>query len=66
MFFVLLQAPDPSTVRPQEVLRLSLRNVQKQWKEKENYHYTCEQLKSIRQDLTVGVNAQYIRQINDF
>eukprot|EP00250_Pteridium_aquilinum_P020939 c24992_g1_i2 orf=676-3387(-) len=46
----LTSAPDPNTVRPEEVLRKALLMVQSTQK---NYFYKCEQLKSIRQDLTV-------------
>ncbi|KAH7428382.1 hypothetical protein KP509_10G090000 [Ceratopteris richardii] len=46
----LTSAPDPNTVRPEEVLRKALVMVQSTQK---NYLYKCEQLKSIRQDLTV-------------
>lgn len=46
----LTSAPDPSTVRPEEVLEKALTMVQNSQK---NYLYKCDQLKSIRQDLTV-------------
>ncbi|RVX13750.1 SAC3 family protein A [Vitis vinifera] len=46
----LTSAPDPSTVRPEEVLEKALLMVQNSHK---NYLYKCDQLKSIRQDLTV-------------
>ncbi|XP_024041047.1 SAC3 family protein A isoform X2 [Citrus sinensis] len=46
----LTSAPDPSTVRPEEVLEKALQMVQNSQK---NYLYKCDQLKSIRQDLTV-------------
>ncbi|KAL6977278.1 hypothetical protein U1Q18_026075 [Sarracenia purpurea var. burkii] len=46
----LTSAPDPATVRPEEVLEKALLMVQNSEK---NYLYKCDQLKSIRQDLTV-------------
>ncbi|BFI21799.1 SAC3 family protein LENG8/THP3 [Marchantia polymorpha subsp. ruderalis] len=46
----LTSAPDPSTVRPEDILRKALAMVQSTSK---SYLYRCEQLKSIRQDLTV-------------
>ncbi|XP_044450741.1 SAC3 family protein A isoform X7 [Triticum aestivum] len=46
----LTSAPDPSTVRPEHVLEKALSMVETSQK---NYLYKCDQLKSIRQDLTV-------------
>ncbi|XP_018026454.1 leukocyte receptor cluster member 8 homolog isoform X1 [Hyalella azteca] len=49
----LTSAPDPSTVRTLATLHKSLEFVKKDWVENKDYRYTCNQMKSIRQDLTV-------------
>lgn len=46
--------PDPTTVRPEPVLKLALTRVKKLWRNKEkDYLYIWNQLKSIRQDMMV-------------
>ncbi|WFD28059.1 hypothetical protein MNAN1_003067 [Malassezia nana] len=49
----LTSAPDPKTVRPLATLRQTLALLKRKWAEDGNYAYICDQLKSVRQDLTV-------------
>jgi SAC3 family protein LENG8/THP3 len=49
----LTTAPDPSVVRPPEILKLTLELLKKKWRAEGNYSYICDQFKSIRQDLMV-------------
>ncbi|KAA6368751.1 MAG: putative SAC3/GANP domain protein, partial [Streblomastix strix] len=54
-YFRLTSAPDPSSVRPRPVLERSLEYIKTKWMQDRtcSYEYICEQMKSIRQDLTV-------------
>ncbi|KAK9903296.1 hypothetical protein WJX75_002137 [Coccomyxa subellipsoidea] len=56
----LTSMPTLEAVRPPVVLKKALKLVQQRWLQDADYEYACEQLKSIRQDLTV----QHIR--NEF
>ena len=52
-YFRLTAPPAPDTVRPLPVLEKALDLIRKKWKKEHNYSYACDQLKSLRQDLTV-------------
>ena len=49
----LTSAPDPKTVRPLATLERTLALLTSKWAAEKNYAYTCDQFKSMRQDLTV-------------
>ena len=52
-YFRLTAPPAPDTVRPLPVLEKALNHIRSKWKQEHNYNYACDQLKSMRQDLTV-------------
>ena len=50
----LTSAPDAATVRPERVLRAALQRLKERWRGgRVEYAWACNQLKAIRQDLTV-------------
>jgi len=49
----LTSAPDPGTIRPLEVLKITLEELKKKWRQTNDYRWACDQFKSLRQDLTV-------------
>jgi SAC3 family protein LENG8/THP3 len=49
----LTSAPDPSTVRPLQILKKTLEMLKSRWRKEHNYTFICDQFKSLRQDLTV-------------
>ncbi|RXG69300.1 Leukocyte receptor cluster member 8-like protein [Armadillidium vulgare] len=56
----LTSAPEPSTIRTLPTLKRALNHVKNQWKVNRDYFYTCNQMKSIRQDLTVqGIRDEF-------
>ena len=52
-YYRLTAPPNPSTVRPLHVLEKALNLIIDKWKSAKDYAYICDQLKSMRQDLTV-------------
>ena len=52
-YFRLTSAPNPDTVRPLPILARMFDLLKLKWTKEQNYSYTCDQFKSIRQDLTV-------------
>ena len=52
---LLFQKPEPSEIRPPVVLRKAFDRLQKIAKDPTKFKYVCDQLRSIRQDLTVTV-----------
>ena len=52
-YFRLTSAPNPDHVRPLPILEQMFALLKEKWTKERNYSYTCDQFKSIRQDLTV-------------
>ena len=52
-YFRLTSEPDPSSVRPEYILKQSLEFVLSKWEKEKNVPYIIEQLKSIRQDIAI-------------
>ncbi|CEP03516.1 hypothetical protein PBRA_009401 [Plasmodiophora brassicae] len=49
----LTSAPDPSTVRPRPILKKALAHILAKWESERHYLFFWEQMKSLRQDLTI-------------
>ena len=75
-YFRLVDIPDPSTVRPEKVLLRALARLETLVKEsdqgsgggyKSTYHYQCDQLKALRQDVQVqGLRNDTATRIYEF
>lgn len=52
-YYRMIEHPDPSEVRPEHILKKSLKMLIEKWKKGCEYRYIEEQFRSIRQDLTV-------------
>lgn len=52
-YFRLTSEADPSTVRPEPILKQSFAFVLDKWEKEQNVPYIIEQLKSIRQDISI-------------
>ncbi len=65
-FLRLTGAPNPAHIRPLKVLRLALEHVKSRYLSGEGlYEWACEQLKSIRQDLTVqGIQNRFAAHVS--
>jgi hypothetical protein len=50
----LSQEPSPADIRPLPILVKTLQLIKEKWREQHNYAYALDQLKSMRQDLTVS------------
>ena len=53
MYLRLTCVPEPSEIRPERVLKKTLQMLREKWSLSPDYGYTCEQLKSLRQDMAV-------------
>ena len=60
-YFRLGADPDPAKVRPEHILKESLKMIKSKWRKKEvDYRYMEDQFKSIRQDLLVqGIKSKF-------
>lgn len=58
--------PDPATIRPLGVLKLTLELLKKKWRQENNYGYICDQFKSMRQDLTVSFFSRVLELVERF
>jgi hypothetical protein len=48
-YFRLTSAPDPSTVRPEKILKKALKLMKRKWRAREvQYRYIDEQMRSLR------------------
>jgi hypothetical protein len=56
-----MQEPDPNEIRPLPVLQKTLSELKRRWKIENSYPWTCDQFKSMRQDLTVSHHISFLR-----
>jgi len=62
-----MRAPNASHVRPLPLLRKAFEFVQKRWNESQDWVYVGEQLRSIRQDITIQrVRTPFTTQVYEF
>ena len=59
--------PNPAATRPLAVLQQALKLLRKHWGQNKDYSYICDQLKSIRQDLSVqNIRNEFTIQVYEY